>query len=350
MQRRGALLALAAALCAACRRGAPEEDLDRLRLEAIEANAAALAAHPIRPETEPGRTLTISGEVERAGSVLPWSELDALATVHVRTTNPHDLVHPEKVVDYRGVPVQELFERHGAAPAATEATFVSIDGYRATIDVEDAKRFSIALAVAADDAPIDRWHGGPMYLVFPHLEAPESKRYTGRFWAFYVTNLIVGTEAARLAVGGRAGEQVGGQVLDGATLDTLPRTALDTAVAWKIGWPSTAVHLSGVKITDVLRRAGVTVPPGSRLIVRGKAPLHRDPRAPVAIAAEDLARCGFVLVTRWGGEEEKVPARLGGPIALAVPPTCATRYGERFWIPFVEELVVEPAGGGGAAP
>jgi hypothetical protein len=333
MRRGGALLAML--LWAACHR-APEEDLDRLRLEAVRANARALAAHPRRTEDVPGRTLTLSGELERAGSVLPWSELDAMATVHVRTTNPHDLVHPDKIVDYRGVAVQELFERFGAAPAATEATFVSIDGYRATIDVEDAKRFPIALAVAADDAPIDRWHGGPMYLVFPHLEAPESKRYTGRFWAFYVTSLIVGTEAARLVVGKQA--------LDAATLETLPRTSLDSVVAWKIGWPSTAVHLSGVRVVEVLRRAGVTVPAGGKVIVRGKAPLHRDPRAPVVLAGDDLERCGFLLVTRWG-EEEKVPARLGGPIALAVPPACATRYGERFWIPFVEELVVEPAGG-----
>lgn len=324
---------MAAALLGGCGRGAPGEELDRLRLEAIEANAKALAAHPSRPEVTPGRTLTLTGELERAGTVLAWRELDALATTHVRTINPHDLLHPEQVVDYRGVAVSDLLERFGAAPAATEATFVSIDGYRSTIDVEDTRRFPITLAIAADGVPIDRWHGGPIYLVFPHTEVAESKRYTGRFWGFYVTDLIIGTEAARL--------RVDGHVIDAATLDTLPRGALDSVVAWKIGWPAGAVHLVGVSITDVLRRAGVTVPPGGKLIIRGKAPLHRDPEAPVVLAGEDLERCRFLLVTRWGSDEEKVPARLGGPIALAVPPVCASRYGERFWIPFVEELVIE---------
>jgi hypothetical protein len=321
------------AILAGCSRGAPSEDLDRLRAEALAANASAMAAHPSRTETAPGRTLTLAGELARAGTVLSWRELDALATTRVRTINPHDLLHPEQIVEYRGVAIAELLERFGAAPAATEVTFVSIDGYRATIEVEDAKRFPVALAVAADGAPIDRWHGGPMYLVFPHSEVPESRRYSGRFWGFYVTDLIVGTEAARL--------RVEGQLLDGAALEALPRQTLDSVVAWKIGWPSGPVHLIGVSLADVLRRAGASVPAGGRLVVRGKAPLHRDPAAPMAIAGEDLERCPFLLVTRWGSEEEKVPARLGGPLALAVPPTCASRYGERFWIPFVEELVVE---------
>jgi hypothetical protein len=347
MRSAGALMVVASLVAggsavggAGCGRAAPGEDLDRLRREAVEANAAALAAHPSREAVAPGRTLTLAGELERAGVVLTWRELDALATTHVRTINPHDLLHPEQVVDYRGVAVRELLERFGAAPAATEVTFVSIDGYRATIDVEDAKRFPIALAVAADDAPIDRWHGGPMYLVFPHSEAPESRRYTGRFWGFYVTDLIVGTEAARLRVDGHA--------LDAAALEALPRSTLDSVVAWKIGWPAGAVHLIGVELTEVLRRAGVTVPPGGQLLVRGKAPLHRDPDSPVLLAGEDLERCEFLLVTRWGSEAERVPARLGGPVALAVPPTCSSRYGERFWIPFVEELVVQRPAAPGA--
>lgn len=343
MRTAGALLpAMLAAILAGCGRGAPSEDLDRLRAEAIAANARALAEHPSRQESAPGRTLTLAGELSRAGTVLGWTELDALATTHVRTINPHDLLHPEQLVDYRGVAIAELLERFGAAPAATEVTFVSIDGYRSTIDVEDTKRFPVALAVAADGAPIDRWHGGPMYLVFPHSEVPESRRYTGRFWGFYVTDLIVGTEAARL--------RVDGHVLDGAALESLPRQTLDSVVAWKIGWPSGAVHLIGVGVADVLRRAGVSVPAGGKLIVRGKAPLHRDPATPVTLAGEDLERCQFLLVTRWGSEGEKVPARLGGPLALAVPPTCATRYGERFWIPFVEELVVEQPAAGAPAP
>jgi hypothetical protein len=323
------------ALLGACGKATPEAELERLRNQAMAANAKAVAAHAGHDLAEPGRTLKVSGQLAHAGAPLEWPELDALATAHVRTTNPHNTTHLEQIIEYRGVPVSKLLDRFGAAPAATEATFVSIDGYRATIDLEDARRFPIALAVAADGAPIDRWHGGPMYLVFPHREHPESKRYSGRFWAFYVTDLIIGTEAATLSVGPRT--------FDRAALEALPPAELRGVATWKIGWPSTAVRLVGVRVDEVLRSAGISVPTNGRVIVRGKAAIHRDPKTPVELAAADVERCGFLLVMRWGRnerDEENVPARLGGPLALAVPPACAGRYGDRFWIPFVEELVI----------
>jgi hypothetical protein len=321
----------------ACGTSAPDGALERLRREAQAANAAALAAHATPEDlTAPGRTLTISGQVTPARTVLEWRQLDTLATTHVRTTNPHNPNHLEQIIDYRGVRVSTLLDRFGAAPAVTEVTAVSIDGYRATIGVDDTRRFPIALAVAADDEAIDRWHGGPMYLVFPHSEQPESRRYTGRFWAFYVTALIVGTEPAQLVIGSRT--------LNAAALQALPSASLDSVATWKIGWPSTPVHLVGVRVDALLRAAGAVVPPDGRVIIGGKAPIHRDPKAPVVLAAADLERCGFLLVLRWGREQERLPARLGGPIALAVPPACSDRYGDRFWIPFVEELVIETGG------
>jgi hypothetical protein len=157
--------------------------------------------------------------------------------------------------------------------------------------------------------------------------------FPDRFWSFYVTHVIVGTEPARLRVGER--------VLAAAALAELPPYDLDGPVAWKVNWPSTPVHVRGVKVTDVLHAAGITVPAGGRVIVRGKASVHRDPADPIALAAEDLARCEFVLATHWGAGETPIAARLGGPIALAVPPGCGAQYGDRFWLPFVEELVVE---------
>jgi hypothetical protein len=321
----------------ACGKSAPDGDLERLRREAQAANAAALAAHATTEDlTAPGRTLSISGQITQPHSVLEWRQLDTMATTHVRTTNPHNPNHLEQIIDYRGVRLSSLLDRFGAEPAVTEATVVSIDGYRATVSVEDLRRFPIALAVAADDEPIDRWHGGPMYLVFPHSEQPESRRFTGRFWAFYVTSLIVGTEPAQLTIGART--------LDAAALQALPSTSLDSVATWKIGWPSTPVHLVGVRVDAIVRAMGVALPANGRVIIRGKAPIHRDPKAPVALAAADLERCGFLLVLRWGPEQERLPARLGGPIALAVPPACADRYGDRFWIPFVEELVIDAGG------
>ena len=133
-------------------------------------------------------------------------------------------------------------------------------------------------------------------------------------------------------------------VLLALALAALPAAAHDGPVAWKVNWPSTPVHLRGVRVLDVLRAAGVPLPPGGQVIVRGKAAIHHDPAKPIALAVDDLERCGFVLATRWGADEAPVPARLGGPVALAIPPACADRYGEKFWMPYVEELAVAAGG------
>jgi hypothetical protein len=42
---------------------------------------------------------------------------------------------------------------------------------------------------------------------------------------------------------------------------------------------------------------------------------------------------------KWAADDKPITARLGGPIALAVPP-CGDAYGERVWVTFVEELEV----------
>jgi hypothetical protein len=51
----------------------------------------------------------------------------------------------------------------------------------------------------------------------------------------------------------------------------------------------------------------------------------------------------MMLVTHSGEEDAPVPARLGGPVASAMPAVCAARYGEDFWVPFLEEVLVEVA-------
>ena len=65
------------------------------------------------------------------------------------------------------------------------------------------------------------------------------------------------------------------------------------------------------------------------------------------IASGAVDTCDVLLATRWaettGAEPTLIPARLGGPIVLAIPPRCADRLGDPFWITFVEELVVTGA-------
>ncbi|MBK9036374.1 MAG: molybdopterin-dependent oxidoreductase [Myxococcales bacterium] len=335
---RGPVWAVIVGACAACGAGPSTAELERLRAEAAAANAAEVAAHADEVAAEPGRTLTITGQLDGPGATLDWAALEAAADAHVRTVNPQNPTERTRVVDFRGLLVRDLLDRYRASAAAGEITFVSIDGFRSSVDVAGLRGYRVLLAIAADAQPITRASGGPIFLVFPHTETPATVAlYPDRYWSFYVTHLIVGTEPARLRVGDR--------VFDGAALAALPAATLDGPVGWKVHWPSTPVHLRGVRVLDVVRAAGVTLPAGGRVIVRGKASIHRDPADPLVLAVDDLERCGFVLATHWGADDAAISARLGGPVALAVPPACAATYGDRYWIPFVEELAVVAGGG-----
>jgi hypothetical protein len=230
--------------------------------------------------------------------------------------------------------VRDLLARFAAAPEASEATMVAIDGFRATVQIADAQRYRMLLAIEADGAPIPRTSGGPIFLIHPFSESgPELReKYPDRFWAFYVTHVVVGTEAPRLDIAGR--------VLDRAALDQLPTSSLDGHVGWKVDWPADRVHLRGVALRDALAAAGVALPASGRVVIRGKAPIHDDPAKPIAVALADLERCKPLLALRWGADEQPIPARLGGPIALAVAP-CGEAYGDRLWVTFVEHIAVE---------
>lgn len=342
--RRAALVATIA-LAVGCDRGPDAAALDRLHAEAVAANEAALAAHAADDAAAPGRSLTVLGQLGRPGETLDWPALEALAQAHVRTRNPQNPSDRARVIDFRGVLVRDVLDRYAADPAADEVTFVALDGFRSTVPAADLRRYRVLLAIEADGAPIDRSAGGPIFLVFPHDESPETQaRYPDRFWSFYVTHVIVGTPAPRLTIGATT--------LDAAALAALPTVTLDEPVGWKTSWPSGPVHLRGVALTEALRAAGATVPPGGRVIVKGLAATQRDPKAPIAISAEDVARCGLVLATAWGPDLAPITARRGGPLTLAVPAACRDEVGERAWATFVEELVVEgpTAAAPGAAP
>lgn len=328
---RGAVVLL---ILAACDRGQSTEDLDRLHDEAVAADRAVVAALRLdRAETE---SLPISGRVERP-ELIEWDRLQALATTHVQTIDPQATGRTTPI-DYRGVLVRDLLDRAGGYADATEITFVSRDAFRATIDVRDARASRILLAVEADGARIAPDHGGPIYLVFPWSESSPAyrARYGDRFWAFYVTAMVVGTEVPAL--------QVGAQTLDRARLDALPAATLDVKPGWKVEWPSTTTHLRGVRLADVLAAAGVPLPAGGTIVVRGKAPLHRDRRKPSGIAVADLGRCPPLLALAYGPDDTPIPARLGGPIAMAMPP-CDERYDgdpDHHWVTMVESIRVVP--------
>jgi DMSO/TMAO reductase YedYZ molybdopterin-dependent catalytic subunit len=321
-------------ILAACNRGQPDPDLDRLHDEAVAANRAALVANRLeRSDTD---SLQIRGRIKRPETIT-WDELQALATTHVATLDPQATGRTTPI-DFRGVLVRDLLDRVGARDGATEITFVSRDAFRATIALGDARGSRILLAIEADGARIPPDHGGPIYLVFPWSESSQAyrERYGDRFWAFYVTAMVVGTEEPVL--------QVGARTLDRAALDALPAATLDARPGWKVEWPSTTAHLRGVRLADVLAAAGVAPPAGGTIVVRGKAPLHRDRRKPSGIQAADLDRCPPLLALTYGPDDAPIPARLGGPIAMAMPP-CDERYDgdpDHHWVTMVESIEVAP--------
>ncbi len=322
------------AVLAACESVPSEAELDRLRAETQAANAEIKARIPA--DNGPGYTLTVSGQIRKPAAVLDWKTLQQLATTHVRTIN---IQNPSKKepTDFRGVLVRDLLDRFDAAPEATEATLVAIDGFRATVQITDVRTYRMLLAIDADGAPINRTAGGPIFLIHPFTESgPELRwKYPDRFWAFYVTHIVIGTEEPRLAI-----VDGGSHVLDRAALEKLPWTTFDGRVGWKVDWPADSVHLRGVRLVDALAAAGVKLPANGRIVIRGKAPIHNDPAKPITIAIEDLERCKPLLAMQWGPSEQPIPAKLGGPIALAITP-CGEAYGDRPWVTFVEQIAIE---------
>src|SRR5690606_24370273 len=120
-------------------------ELDELRAEAIAANEAALAKERARAPDQPGYALTVSGQLRKPGATLDWGELQRIGTTHVETINPQN---PDKKTPtrFRGVLVRDLLDRFDADPAATEATFVALDGFRATVELADARAHRMLLA------------------------------------------------------------------------------------------------------------------------------------------------------------------------------------------------------------
>lgn len=325
-------MALGSIALLACQRAPSDLELDRLRGEAIKANAEVVARMPA--SREPGFTLTVSGQIGKPPTTIGWSELQRIGTTHVHTINTQD-PNKKTPTDFRGVLVRDLLDRFQPMPEATEATMVAIDGFRATVQIADAHTYRMLFAIEADGAPIPRSGGGPIFLIQPLSESgPELKaKYPDRFWTFYVTHFVIGTEAPHLVIDGH--------VLDRAALDKLPTASFDGTVGWKVDWPADAVHLRGVSLADAIAAAGVTLPPRGRIVIRGKAPIHSDPDKPTTLAIENLERCKPLLAMRSGLEEAPIPAKLGGPIALAITP-CGAQYGDRLWVTFVEQILVEP--------
>lgn len=280
----------------------------------------------------PGQSLALGGAV--APRTLSWTALQAMATSHVITEDPQ-ATDPTRKVDYRGVLVRDLLDGAGASSTTEDITFVCSDGYRVRIEAADARANNILLAVEADGIPIAPSKGGPMYLVHPWSDAGAAYRakYTADAWAFYVTDMVVGTAPVTL--------RVGTKTFDRASLAALPATTVETYARWKgTGWPSTPVHLRGVAVTELLKAAGVTPIDRGRIVVTGRAPIHRDPVTPSGVTTQEIANCAPVVAYAAGPDETPIPAALGGPLVLAM--RCEVPDVDHHWVTMVESIDVSP--------
>ncbi len=322
------------AFMSGCQNQKPTDaQMEAWRNEAMQKNAAMVAAHTNNRQRQQWN-LEIQGKTAAGKSVrLTMQELDALATTHIRTRSPHNTSNnPDRIFDFRGVAISKLLDKFGITDSK-EVTLVAFDSYRATVSIADLRTYPIVIALERNGMPISRSEGGPLSLVFPYTDYPQlEQKYPDRFWAFYVTNLIVGTEPVRL--------RVGETPLDAKTISKLPQVTIEEAVGYPIGWPIGKVKLTGVRVRDVLAAAGVTLPENGMVIVRGKAPVSRNALNPIRLAANEVRDCDILFATHWGNEREPIPAKMGGPVTLAFPSNCQARYENQRWLTFVEQLEV----------
>ncbi|MBD2388010.1 molybdopterin-dependent oxidoreductase [Cylindrospermum sp. FACHB-282] len=318
-----------------CTNQPTEEQLEIWRNEAIARNAEIVADNAKKNQPMESN-LVIQGETATGKSVkFNWQQVGVLANTYVQTTDPNYVIDRNQVFNFRGLPISKLLKEFGHQSNVTEVTFLSDDAYQITVSLADLLTYPIILAIANNGKPINRDQGGPIYLVFPYRQYPEIKqKYDESFWAFYVSNMIVGTEKVQLRVGKRT--------LNLAALDQLPQVTLTETVGYRIGWPSGKVKLHGVRVRDVLSLAGVQLPTLGEVVVRGKAQVYRSTANPMSFSAADLRECEILLVTRWGEDKQLIPAKLGGPVTLAFSSECKTKTSNIRWVTFVEELIIQP--------
>lgn len=333
--------------------------LEALRQEAIAQNKAMMALQEKDP-TKRDWHFVVQGQTAMAKPVrLSLPKLKTLATTSLWTRDPHNTGDRKAVVHFRGVAVSKLLDEFGVAPNVTDVTFVASDAYRVTVSLADLRQYPIIIALERNNQKIPRSDGGPLYLAFPYTQFPQlQKKYPERFWAFYITDMVVGTEPIHLKVGKaqkkslpnrHTAEAVASpqtpqppyRVFDAATLAKLPQVNVEQNVGYRIGWPAAKVKLYGVRVRDALAAAGLTLPQGSAVIIRGKSPIYRDIANPIRIDASDIKRCDILLATHWGNNRMPIPAKMGGPVTLALSSGCHTGSDNRRWVTFVEEIEVK---------
>lgn len=323
-----------------CTQKPTDEQLRQWHREAIAANSRLIVKHASDPEETEDWTLKIKGQIAKDKPVVfNSSELEKMATATVRTRSPYHEGN-QQIIEFQGIRLSELLDRVGTPTNLDELTLLAFDNYRTTISIVDVYRYPIIIALKKDGIPLSRSEGGPLFGVFPISDYPELEdKYSQSDWVFYITDLIVGTEPINLTING--------QQFKASDLDKLPSIALKQEVGYRNGWPSNAVELHGYRLRDILAATEVGLPAEGSIIVRGKAPLYSQSKSPIQIEIADLQNCDILLATGWGDPWQPITAKLGGPVALALPDNCKTADGKEKslsenlpWVTFVESVEI----------
>lgn len=328
-------LAIAVVYLGGCTKKPTNQQLEAWRKEAITRNQEILASN--NENNQQSRwNLVIQGETTNDKPVtLNWQQIEDLAQTNVKTVDANNIITPNEISEFRGISVATLLQKFGIQSGVTEVTFVCYDAYQVTVKIEDLLTYPIILAVTKNNQQIQRDQGGPIYLVFPYTQYKNLKqKYDEGMWAFYVTDIIVGTEKALVRVGERE--------FNLAALDKLPQVTLTQNVGYRVWWPSGKVKLQGVRVRDVLSLTGIQLTPKTSVIVSGKPAVYHKSTQAINLTAAEIRDCDILLATRWGNNREPISSKMGGPVTLAFSDNCQAQTKQLKWVTFVEELTVKP--------
>ena len=330
-----------------CQEQPSSTQLDRWRQQAIILNQSIVQTIAEQKKDSQAQEwyLTIQGQVQNR-SVWKLSELQKLPKQEIKTTNPHNTENREAIQTLQGVAVSQLLEKSVVDPDVKEVTFLSSNNYRVTVSLEDLQKYPILLAWAKDGKPLNRSEGGPLYLVFPYSNYPElPDKYSDAFWAFYVTNMVVGNEAVNVKVDITSFD-VASKVFDRNALDSLPQTTIEETVGYKFGWPVGKVKLTGAKLRDVIGKAEINLSSQRAVSIKGKSSLSSEPQSPVQLPPQEVKNCDIILATKWGENLASIPSSMGGPVALAFSSNCnngvtMSPKNSQHWATLVERVEVK---------
>lgn len=121
-------------------------------------------------------TLVVRGAGSASPIVYDRDALEEMGLVSIKTSTPWN----EGVVDFEGVPIEQLLEQAGVS--GTTATVTALNDYSVDIPVADFAQFDVILATRRDGAHMPVDDQGPFFVIYPFDSDPalQGQPYHGR--------------------------------------------------------------------------------------------------------------------------------------------------------------------------